>query len=58
MAEIHARLEDLIEQLRSNHATLIDGNSRGVTIPECIKKTLTLDNEALMDSFQKEAAAY
>jgi hypothetical protein len=58
MGDIHGRLQALIEQLRDTHATLIDGGRKGLSVPDCIKNTLTLDIEALLDTFEQEGAAY
>ena len=58
MAEIHSKLENLIEQIRDTHSTLIDGGRKGMNVGDCIKKTLTLDIEALLDTFQKEGSSY
>ncbi len=39
--------------------TLIDGGKRGgVAIPDCIRKTLTLDVDGLMNTFISEGSLY
>jgi hypothetical protein len=53
MAEIHIKLEGIIEQLRETHVTLIDGGKRGGgAIPDCIRRSLSLDVESLLSTFQ------
>ena len=58
MDEIHSKLENLIEQIKDTHSTLIDGGKKGMNVADCIKKTMTLDMEALLDTFQKEGNSY
>jgi hypothetical protein len=53
MEEIHMKLENIIVQLQDTHVTLIDGGKRGGgAIPDCIRRTLSLDVESLLNSFQ------
>lgn len=53
MEDIHLKLEGIIDQLRDTHVTLIDGGKRGGgAIPDCIRRTLSLDVDSLLNSFQ------
>jgi hypothetical protein len=58
MADIHGKLEELIEQLKENCSTLVEGHRSSVSVTDCIRTTLTLNEQGLLDSFEKESVAY
>jgi hypothetical protein len=43
MADIHGKLEGMIEQLKEACATVSEGRRGSLSVPECIKNTLTLN---------------
>ena len=59
MADIHHRLETIIEQLKDTHTVLSEGkNTNTATIPDCLRKTITLNEQALLETFHQEGQAY
>lgn len=50
----------MIEQLKETCATIAEGRrgNSNFTVPECLKNTLTLNEQALLDTFEKESVSY
>jgi hypothetical protein len=58
MSEIHGKLETIIEQLKETCGILAEGRRGNLSVPECLKNTLTLNEQGLLDSFEKESVSY
>jgi hypothetical protein len=58
MSDIHLKLESIIEQLKETCSILAEGRRGSQSVPECIKNTITLNEQGLIDSFEKEGMAY
>lgn len=58
MGEIHSKLEGVIEQLKENCGVIVEGRRATLSVPDSIRNTITLNEQGLLDSFDKETVAY